>query len=164
MIDSIAIFGAVTATVLALLRGAEFLKAERRAVSVVAFVERFWPARYQGEVVPLEEREWSGIRLHLVNEGRTVAIDLVGFLDRKTGKQYVIHGPQQLPAQLQPRDILDVRGQPGQEWRAVLREGATFIPYAEDTGGRKYRGKYDKDFHERVKQLVVQYDTEVTEA
>ncbi len=156
--------GAVTGIGSLLLGIFEWGMSRRRAIKVIAFVEQFWPARYQGEIVPLEERDWSGIRLHLVNEGRLVAIDLAGFLDRKTGKQYVFHGPDEFPAQLHPHELIDVRGQPAEEWRGALRKGATFIPYAKDTGGRTYRGKYDKDFHERAKQLAAQYDADVTEA
>ena len=96
--------------------------------------------------------------MHLVNEGRPTTIDSVGFLDRKTGEAYVIFGPESLPVHLQRNDTLDVRGNPGEEWRAALRSGATFLPYAEDTEGRIHKGNYDKRFHEQARKLAVQYD------
>ena len=57
MVDLLALYGAVAATVLGLLRVFQFWTTERRAVRVMAFVEQFWGARSQNEIVPLEKQE-----------------------------------------------------------------------------------------------------------
>ena len=136
----------------------EWVTVRRRAVKVMAFAEQFHPARNQGEIVPLEKVAWSGVRIHLINEGRPISVDSVGLQDRKTGKQYVVFGPEGLPAQLQTHGTLDIYGDPGEEWKAVVRAGSTFTPYAEDGEGHTYKGWHDKAFDLRVRALVAQFD------
>ncbi len=160
MTDPLAVYGAVAATVLGLLRVFQFWTTERRAVRVMAFVEQFWGARFQNEIVPVKKQDWSGIRMHVVNEGRPIAVDSVGFLNRKTGEAYVIYGPESLPVHLERNHTRDVLGNPGEEWRTALRNGATFVPYAEDREGHIYRGRFDKHFHERAKKLAIQFDND----
>ena len=130
----------------------------RRVVKVIAFVEQFRAARDQSEIVPLEKMEWSGVRIHLVNEGRPISIDSAGLLDRKNDRQYVIYGPENLPAQLQTHSTLDIDGHPGEEWKAAVRTGSAFIPYAEASEGQIYKGRHRKVFDEQARALVVQFD------
>ena len=136
----------------------EWVTVRQRAVKVIAFVEQFRPARCQSEIVPLEKIGWSGVRIHLVNEGRPISIDSAGLLGRKNDTQYVIHGPENLPAQLQTHSTLDIHGNPGEEWKAAVRTGSAFIPYAQDSEGHIYKGRHRKVFDEQARALVAQFD------
>lgn len=83
---------------------------------------------------------------------RTVTIEAVGFLDRRTRGEYMV-GPQpgQLPATLNPGQRVAIRGDP-QGFLEAVRSGGRLVPFCRDVEGKVHKGKQDQHLRKFIRR------------